>query len=97
MKIALSFLLFFICSLTFADTNKEIAKCAIIKGDLERLNCFEKLAKVNKLDGPQQKPTPTDVGNWIVADEINPIDDTRKVTLFLKASSGQSGYRKTVG
>ena len=36
--------------------DKEYAKCAVIKGDLARLECFDNLAKKKNLDGRQAQP-----------------------------------------
>ena len=68
---------------------QEIAKCAAIASDLERLVCFDTLARAQGLDRPQARPVPTaDVGAWQIRDQVNPLDDTRTVDLALVATSG---------
>lgn len=80
-----------------AIDNKVFAKCAIVKGDLARLECYDKLAKKNNLDGRQLKPTSIkDKGKWNVSVDVNPIDDSKTVAIMLDASSGKSRYRKSV-
>ena len=43
--------------------EKDFAKCAALEGDLHRLECFDQLAKVNKLEGPQVVPTAMESAN----------------------------------
>lgn len=79
---------------SYASTiKKETAKCAVIKGDLARLNCFDKLAMDNNLTG--NKSTSAKIagkGKWQVSTKINPIDDSKTVILFLEADSGKGKY-----
>ena len=77
--------------------NKVFAKCAIVDGDLARLECYDKLAKINNLDGRQLEPTSIKgKGKWDVSVDVNPIDDSKTVTLMLDASSGENRYNESV-
>jgi type VI secretion system protein VasI len=78
-----------------AIENKAFAKCAIVDGDLARLECYDKLAKNNNLDGRQVKPISIeDKGKWNVSVDVNPIDDSQTVTLILDSNSKTNRYRK---
>jgi type VI secretion system VasI family protein len=78
-------------------SNKEIAKCAAVKGDLSRLDCYDKMAQKHNLNAPQTtSPEVKNTGSWRVSDETNPIDDSRTVTLILEATSGKSKWNKNV-
>ncbi len=72
------------------DLKQPIGRCAIQDGDLQRLVCYDSIAK--RL-GHTRTPSATNVagsGEWRLSTEQNPIDDTRTVTLSLAATSGQS-------
>lgn len=97
-KLSLACFLLPLASNAIADvSNKEVAQCAVVKGDLARLDCYDKIARKYKLNSPQTKKVDvTDVGNWMILDEINPIDDSRTVTLILEATSGKSKWNKNI-
>jgi len=79
------------------DYEKEIAKCAVITGDLDRLSCFDNFAQSAKLDGPQAQPVEVKgVGKWKVSRDKNPIDDTERVVISLIADSGRSSYGQRI-
>lgn len=92
-----------ICGAAFAapatspDITKQIAKCAAIKGDLMRLECFDTLARGSKLAGPQPLPTKTTgTGKWQVSRDKNPIDDSERVTLILVSDSARSQFGEAI-
>lgn len=82
------------CTSAFADDlQREVASCAQIKGDLQRLQCFDSLAQAHGINKPKD-PTPTveGMGKWHVEAKTNPIDDTKTVVLGLVADSGKSRF-----
>lgn len=80
-----------------AIDDKEYAKCAVIDGDLARLGCFDNLAKKKNLDGRQVQPTSIEgKGKWKVSVDVNPIDDSKTVTLVLVADSGKNRWGNPV-
>ena len=69
--------------------KSEIAKCGLIEGALERLQCFDSIAKRHSLDGVQKKkPNIDGSGKWSVNIDTNPLDDSTTVTAILTAESG---------
>jgi len=97
-KISVFIISLFMVHNSFASIGeKEYAKCAVITGDLSRLECFDNLAKSKKLNGKQLIPVSiSDKGKWEVSVKINPIDDSKTVTLFLKADSGENKWGKPI-
>lgn len=90
-------LMFFSFNSYSAIDEKKFAICASVDGDLSRLECFDKLAKQNNLDGPQSETKLiSESGKWKVEVEVNPIDDSKTVTMVLPASSGESSWGKTI-
>lgn len=80
-----------------ADLEKQVAKCSAIKGDLERLECFDKLAKNRGLAGPKVVSNPAGKsGKWEVQTKVNPIDDSKTVALVLKSDNAKSQWGKPV-
>jgi len=80
-----------------ADIAKDIAKCAVMEGDLERLSCYDSVAERHGLAGPQSESTNiSGKGQWEVSIKTNPIDDSRTVVLALHADSGKSKWGKPV-
>lgn len=63
------------------ELEKEIARCATIDEDLERLECYDRLAL--GLDRAQAAVEET--GKWHVSVETTPVDDTTIVQLTLFA------------
>ena len=89
-------LLIAIANQGYAQSNRDsvisqVAKCAIIRGELSRLECYDELAESHNLDGPQEVEADLkNVGEWNVSVQVNPIDDSRTVSLILMSSSGKS-------
>ena len=78
------------------DLKKRIAKCASIKNDLERMKCYDQLAKeLGLFSASISKPTVVK-GKWMSDIETNPVDDSKTVTLALFADEGKSTYGEKV-
>ena len=88
--------------LSFSSTaqgvdRSAIAKCASLSGDLERLECFDQLAKEYGLaEAATTSLATSDTGNWQVSEKINPIDDSKTVVLRLTASTGHNNFGRKV-
>lgn len=73
------------------DIERSIAACAAQQGELNRLECYDTMARERGLDGPQPVAiAATDTGKWVVRKNINPIDDTVIAVASLTADSGVS-------
>jgi type VI secretion system protein VasI len=79
-----------------AASNIELSKCSEVKGDIERLQCFDSLTKKAGANSPSV--TVVNKGNWIVQSETSKINDTKNVFLNLKSNDqiegrlGRQGY-----
>ena len=72
-----------------ASIEKRIAECAAIKGELERLECYDKIAKDFGLAATLKSKTIKGSGKWVVSSKTNPIDDSETITLLLQADEGK--------
>jgi type VI secretion system protein VasI len=80
-----------------ADIKSDIATCAVIVGDLDRLGCYDAIAKAQGLDGPQPAAVDTTgAGKWRISRDKNPIDDSERVVLMLAADEGASRFKAPV-
>ncbi len=73
-----------------AESNmaKDIARCAQVGGDLDRLTCYDDVAKGAGLTGPQSEPVDaTDTGRWEIKKDRNPIDDSERVLVTLESDT----------
>lgn len=70
--------------------GKSYAECAIVQNSVSRLSCFDALA--SKFDlAPTVKPDARQgLGDWSVAEKINPLDDTAVYFAVLDAQTGRS-------
>lgn len=83
--------------LASTPTDREIATCAVVEGDLSRLECYDTLAQKYGLEGPQSQPVDiSGNGKWSVEIKVNPIDDSKTVTLILVADDGKSRWNRPV-
>jgi Type VI secretion system VasI, EvfG, VC_A0118 len=80
-----------------SEIEKEVARCAVIQGQLERLECYDDLAATFNLDRPQIGPIAVaDTGKWNVRVDSNPIDDSKRVVISLIADQGLSRNHESI-
>lgn len=89
--------LFLAANSSAAINEQEYTQCAIVEEDLARLECFDNLAVVKKPIVRQVKPTSfAGKGRWYVSTDVNPLDDSKTITLTLNADSGKNRWGKPV-
>lgn len=71
--------------------DQSLNECARIRRDVERLVCFDALAVSRGYQPTGTRSTQT--GKWTINETVNPIDDTRQVTLSLTAEPASSTSR----
>ena len=82
---------------TLEELVKEIAKCAAIEGDLERLEAYDNLARLLGVAySTVVRSSVEGTGKWEVSKKINPIDDTITITFILESDSGESIYGQPI-
>ena len=82
---------------TVEELIKEIVRCAAIKGDLERLEAYDNLARSLGVAYPIGAFLNVEgSGKWKVSKEVNPIDDTTTIIFALKSDSGKSVYGEPI-
>ena len=86
----------------------EFNKCSKIEDELERLECYAKLVDINNPDSTEilllknfdriTKENYFDeseykiVENWIITESIDPLDDSKTITMRLESVSGKNNY-----
>jgi len=79
------------------DLEKAMASCATKADESERLECYDGLASKSNSGAPQaESASLPETGKWKVSDALNPMDDSRVVTLALTADSGQNRWGEPV-
>lgn len=82
---------FFPC-VSMADVKQDIATCAAKSSDIERLSCYDELAKSLNVANPHVTTTKGN-GNWSARIEKSPIDDSENVILSVSSDNTiKSGY-----
>lgn len=83
----------FCSSLSIAVSDKEVAKCAAVSNDINRLECYDNLAKSNKL-APNSNIKSANKGDWKVNIDVNPLDDSKTVILSIYSNENiRTGFR----
>lgn len=80
-----------------ADANAEepdrgLAGCAAIENTVNRLTCYDELAKQRNVDRPALETVSE--GKWVVQTETSKIDDTTNAFMFLQSDNEFSGRYK---
>lgn len=74
------------------ELDGELTRCAALESDLDRLACFDRVARRYGLAPTEERVRVEGAGKWLVKEKTNPLDDTRTVVLSLPADEGRSRW-----
>lgn len=80
----------------YAVDDQEIATCAAMQNDLNRLACFDSVAASNSLAPRVERQEAKDAGSWNVSTDVNPLNDENVYYAIVPASQGESRFRKPI-
>lgn len=80
-KILLILVLFSYLALADEEVEKKIAVCQSVTDPQQRLSCYDTLFQRKTELKANDSPT----GNWLVKENVSPIDDSKTITLILDA------------
>ncbi len=69
-------------------SQQSIQECAKIESDADRLSCFDSLAESEPLQEIEE--------GWIVDQDEDPLDDSRRVTLVNVSEQGESRFGRPI-
>jgi type VI secretion system protein VasI len=72
------------CLVSAQDVQREIARCAAIQNDVERLAAYDALAERLGVVSPSKSVT-DDAGKWRLHTDISPMDDSKSFYLSVDA------------
>lgn len=72
--------------------DKELGRCSNVVSDVERLSCYDELAKKRGAISITKSETIPGVGKWTVNTKTSPIDDSSNVFVFLNAEQPIKGW-----
>lgn len=67
-----------------ASAEQNLLACSAIKNEAERLSCYDRAADEAT---PATMTTAAGTGKWLVSEDINPLNDSKTVTLVLPSES----------
>lgn len=73
--------------------SSEMQRCSAIEGDTERLACFDALAQSLE---PDDDNTSEMVGNWLLDEQANPINDSITTIYFNEATEGTNQFGQPI-
>lgn len=86
-------MLCFVPIFSFASTkfDKKVDECKSISNSEQRLGCYDTLFERTI----ERKVDDKNMGNWLVVEDVSPIDDSKSVYLYLYADSNITTRFKT--
>lgn len=92
LKFTLNSLLLTLSFSVYADMSKDMAKCAALSADAERLICYDSITEKLGVDQLYSTNT-TEIGDWFISTDKSPIDDSVNVYLSIPSQEPvRSGY-----
>jgi len=74
--------------------SSEMQRCSAIEGDTERLACFDALTQ--SLESDTEEEALDTIGNWVLQEQVNPIDASVATAYINEAIEGQTQFGQPI-